>query len=142
SGPAIVPGKHGESLILQKIKTGRMPPPDRLVEASVKPVEPGEVELLEKWIAAGALEVPIRPDVATASPDPLVTEGDRNFWAFQPPRPVAIPKVRHPELTRNPIDVFILQRLEGQGIVFSKEASRGALIRRAYFDLTGLPPEP
>jgi cytochrome c553 len=142
SGPAIVPGKPDESLILKKIKTGRMPPPDRLVEASVKPVEPLEVKLLEKWIAGGAPELPIRPDIATANPDPLVTQGDRNFWAFQPPRPVAIPIVRRPELTRNPIDAFILQKLEEQGIVFSKEASRISLIRRAYFDLTGLPPEP
>src|SRR5262249_18377382 len=46
------------------------------------------------------------------------------------------------ELVRNPIDAFVLEKLEDKGLIFSKEANRSALIRRAYFDLTGLPPEP
>jgi hypothetical protein len=142
SCPAIVPGKPEESLIIKKIRAGRMPPPDRLVEASVKPVDSAEIELLEKWIAAGAPEASVQPDDASARADPLVMDSDRNYWAFQPPRPVAIPNVSHPELVRNSIDAFILQKLEDKGLVFSKEANRSALIRRANFDLTGLPPEP
>ena len=52
SGPAIVPGKPEESLLIKKIRAGQMPPRDRLVEASVKPVEPAETDVLARWIAA------------------------------------------------------------------------------------------
>ncbi|MBI1915211.1 MAG: PSD1 domain-containing protein [Planctomycetes bacterium] len=142
SGPAIVPGKPEESLLLKKIRSGQMPPRDRLVEASVKPVEPAEIDVLVHWIAAGAPEVAVTPDVATTKPDPLVTDKDRDFWSFRPPRPVAVPAVRHADRVRNLIDAFILQKLEQKGLRFSPEADRLTLLRRAYFDLTGLPPEP
>jgi hypothetical protein len=142
SGPAIVPGKPEESPLIKKVRAGQMPPRDRLVEASVKPVEPTELDVLVRWIAAGAPEVVVAPDVATATPDPLVTDKDRDFWAFRPPRPVTPPTVRHPAQVRNPIDAFILQRLEEQGLALSPEADRATLLRRASLDLTGLPPTP
>src|SRR5579885_589101 len=56
SGPAIVPGLPEKSRLVEKVRAGKMPPNDRLVEASVKPVEPAEVEVLTRWIAAGAPE--------------------------------------------------------------------------------------
>src|SRR5207237_3772172 len=59
SGPAIVPGKPDESRVLKKIRAGQMPPRDRLVEASVKPVEPAEIDVLARWIAAGAPEIAV-----------------------------------------------------------------------------------
>jgi hypothetical protein len=142
SGPAIVPGKPEESLLIRKVRSGKMPPRDRLVEASVKPVEPAEIDVLARWIAAGAPEVVIAPDVATTEPDPLVSDRDRDFWAFRPPRPVPVPAVRHIERVRNPIDAFILQKLERHGLTLAPEADRATLLRRATFDLTGLPPEP
>jgi mono/diheme cytochrome c family protein len=142
SGPAVVPGKPEKSLILKKIHEGKMPPRDRLVEASVKPVEPAEAEALSRWIAAGAPEVAVTPDVATTSPDHLVTDKDRDFWAFRPPRAVAIPAVRHPEAVRNGVDAFILQKLEQKGLSLVPQADRATLLRRACFDLTGLPPSP
>jgi mono/diheme cytochrome c family protein len=142
SGPAIVPGKPHESRILQKIHSGQMPPRDRLVEASVRPIEPAETEVLARWVAAGAPEVDLRPDVATTTPDPLVTEKDRDFWAFRAPRPVSVPAVRDARGARNPIDAFILQGLERKGLTLSPEADRATLLRRAYLDLAGLPPEP
>ncbi len=142
SGPALVPGKPDESLLIKKIRTGQMPPRDRFVEASIKPIEQNETDILIRWIAAGAPEVVVQPDVATTQPDLLVTVKDRTFWAFQAPRPVTVPKVKHAELVRNPIDAFILQKVEQKKLSLSPEADRLTLLRRASFDLTGLPPEP
>ncbi len=142
SGPAIVPGKPQASLLIKKTRAGQMPPPTRLVEASVKPIEAGEIDVLTRWIAAGAPEVVVEPDVATTRPDPLVSDRDRDFWAFRPPRPVAVPLVQRIGRVHNPIDAFILDRLEKKGLTLSPEADRATLLRRASFDLTGLPPEP
>jgi hypothetical protein len=142
SGPAVVPGQPGASLLLRKIRAGRMPPLDRLVEACVKPVEPAEADVLTRWIAAGAPEGAVTPDVTTTAPDPLVNDKDRDFWAFRPPRPVPVPAVRHADRVRNPIDAFMLQKLEQQGLTLAPEADRATLLRRVAFDLTGLPPEP
>jgi mono/diheme cytochrome c family protein len=142
SGPAIVPGQPDKSRLIQRVRAGQMPPNDRLVEASVKPVEPAEIEALARWIAAGAPEVEVAPDVATTKPDPLVTDHDRDFWAFRPPRTMSPPAVRETARVRNLIDAFLLQKLEAKGLTFSPEADRATLIRRLSFDLTGLPPEP
>jgi Protein of unknown function (DUF1549)/Protein of unknown function (DUF1553)/Planctomycete cytochrome C len=142
SGPAIVPGKPTESLLIKKVAAGQMPPPTKLVEACVKPVDASELDVLTKWIAAGAPEVKIQPDVASTTPDTLVTDKDRAFWAFQPPREVTIPTVRNTAHVCNPIDAFVLAKLEAKGLTFAPEADRATLMRRAYFDLTGLPPEP
>src|SRR5205823_4495957 len=67
---------------------------------------------------------------------------DRDFWAFQPPNAAAVPAVRHADQVRNPIDAFLLQKLEEKGLALAPEADRATLMRRACFDLTGLPPEP
>jgi hypothetical protein len=142
SGPAIVPGKPEESRLIQKIRAGAMPPPTRLVEASVKPVDPADVETLTKWIAAGAPEVDVKPDVATTVPDPLVSDRDREFWSFRTPRRPTVPTTGTSPVARNAIDAFILQTLRTKGLTLSPQADRLALLRRASFDLTGLPPEP
>jgi mono/diheme cytochrome c family protein len=142
SGPAIVPGKAEASLLVKKTRAGAMPPRERLVEASVKPIEPAEIDVLARWIAAGAPEVAIQPDVASTTPDPLVTDRDRAFWAFQPPRAAAVPAVHHAAQVSTPIDAFILHKLEQKGLTLAPEADRLTLLRRASFDLTGLPPEP
>ncbi|HKI38038.1 MAG TPA: PSD1 and planctomycete cytochrome C domain-containing protein [Gemmataceae bacterium] len=142
SGPAIVPGKPEESRLIKKVRAGEMPPRDRLVEASVKPAEPAEIDVLARWIAAGAPEVAVSPDVATTTPDPLVSDRDRDFWAFRPPRPAPVPAVRHAARVRNPIDAFLLQKLEEKGLTLAPEADRPTLMRRAHLDLTGLPPDP
>src|SRR5437870_2282312 len=67
---------------------------------------------------------------------------DRILCAFQAPRPMPAPVVRHATQVRNPIDAFILKKLEPLGLSLSAEADRATLMRRAYLDLTGLPPEP
>ena len=111
-----------------------MPPRDRLVEASVKPIEPAEIDVLARWIAAGRREVAVEPDVATTTPDPLVTDKDRDFWAFRPPPAVAVPAVRATrDRVRNPIDAFVLQKLEQKGPDASRRRPTGStLLRRAY----------
>src|SRR5262249_15964940 len=129
SGPAIVPGKPEDSLLLKKLRSGDMPPRRRIIEVSVKPIEPAEIDVLAKWIAAGAPEGSIQPDVATTEPDPLVTDKDREFWAFRAPRAVALPAVRQAERVRNPIDAFVLAKLESAGLSLSHEADRLTLLR-------------
>jgi hypothetical protein len=141
SGPALAPGAPEKSLMFQKILSGDMPPKE-LFESGVTPLVGTEIEKLKQWISQGAPEGNVKPDVAGTEPDPLVSDRDRHFWAFQPPRPVTIPSVRHQERVRNPVDAFILQKLEAKGLTLSPEADRLTLIRRACLDLTGLPPTP
>ena len=141
SGRALVPGEPEKSLILQKILAKEMPPLG-VYESGVAQPPKADVEKLKKWIAQGAPEVNVQPDVTGTQPDPLVSDHDRQFWAFQPPRPVEVPSVKHKDRVRNPIDAFILEKLEAKGLTLSPEADRLTLIRRAYFDLTGLPPTP
>jgi hypothetical protein len=142
SGPAIVVGKPNESLIVKRALAGEMPPRERLVEASIKPIESPEIDVLVRWIAAGAAEVFVSPDVATTMPDSLVSKADRDFWAFQPVRAVPVPVVRATSRLKNPVDAFIQEKLEQRQLGMAPEADRVTLIRRASFDLTGLPPEP
>ena len=142
SGPAIVLGKPEESLLIKRINAGEMPPKQKLIVVGVKPIAPAETEKVARWIRQGAPEVPSPPDVAGTAQDPLVAEKDRQFWAFQAPRRPEPPAVKHSDRVRNPIDAFVLAKLESKGLSLSPEADRLTLMRRAYFDLTGLPPEP
>jgi hypothetical protein len=125
-GPAIVPVRPQESLMIAALRqtgTLKMPPTGKLPEA--------EIELIEKWIAAGA---PGLPDTSVSAAS--------NHWAFQPPKRSAEPTVRQQSWVRNPIDRFILARLEKEGIRPSPEAGKITLLRRVYLDLTGLSPKP
>jgi len=142
SGPAIVLGKPEDSLLIKRVKAGEMPPKQKLIVVGVKPMAPAEEEKIARWIRQGAPEVPSAPDLAGTAQDPLVAEKDRQFWAFQTPRRPDPPMAKHADRVRNPIDAFVLSKLEGKGLSLSPEADRLTLIRRAYFDLTGLPPEP
>jgi hypothetical protein len=143
SGPAIIPGKPEDSLLIKKIRTEAMPPRQRLVEVSIKPIESMETETLARWIAQGAPEVNVEPDVATTTPDPLVSDRDRDFWAFKSARRQAVPDIANPKSPiRNPIDAFLVEKLQAKGLSFNPEAPKEVLLRRAHLDLTGLPAEP
>src|SRR6185503_7035496 len=107
-----------------------------------KVIAPVEIEKVTRWIAAGAPPSDIQPDVADGKPDPLVSDKDRQWWAFQTPKRPAVPQVKHGDRVRNPIDAFLLAKLEEKGLNYSPETDKLILMRRAYFDLTGLPPEP
>lgn len=141
SGPAFVPGNPSQSLMLKRIQAEEMPPRKSLVEVMVKPMEPEEVRTLTRWIELGA------PEVGADSSTPSLlgeatSKEDRAFWAFQTPHVPPLPKPTHRELVINPVDAFVLQQLEAKGLSLSPSADRLTLIRRASFDLTGLPPEP
>ncbi len=140
SGPAIIPGKPEESLLLKRIASGQMPPPKLLSEYFVRPPSDAEVDVLRKWIAGGAAGGPKQPP--SESEDRLVTAKDREFWSFQPPKRPAVPVVQHRELVRNPIDAFLLQKLEAKKLTHAPPADRLILLRRVWLDLTGLPPSP
>ena len=144
SGPAIVPGEPDQSLVVQRIRAREMPPSEREVEASLRPMSSRGLEQLVQWIALGAPEVNGDDRHEGNGSDPLVSDQDRRFWSFQPPRatPPPLPGSSEPSRLRNPVDAFIAAKLQEKGLRLSPEADRLTLIRRASFDLTGLPPEP
>jgi mono/diheme cytochrome c family protein len=135
-GPVVIKGSPDKSVMLQKVAKRQMPPPKEKDSLS-----DGEVAAIRRWIDAGG---PGNDEAANASTAaaPVVTDDDRNFWAFVPPvaAPVPEPNVQH--RVRTPVDSFLLMRLEAKGLTFSPEASRPTLLRRASLDLVGLPPTP
>ncbi|MCA9107366.1 MAG: DUF1549 domain-containing protein, partial [Planctomycetales bacterium] len=144
SGPVVVSGNPAESRLVRRVHAGEMPPRRLLVSVSVKPMEDAELRKLEAWIAAGLPPARLPPDVATLEPDSIVSDSDREFWAFQPPQPRLPPSATHTvgPSAENPIDAFLLKRLEELGFGYSSPADRATLMRRAAIDLTGIPPEP
>lgn len=133
NGPAIVRGEPPDSLLMDLVDQGQMPPgKDDQLSAE-------ELALLRRWIKAGA---PADEKIIELPPHVQVTEADRRYWAFQPPRKTVGPAVRNEARVRTSIDRFLLARLEGQGLGFSPDVNKTVLIRRAYLDLIGLPPEP
>jgi hypothetical protein len=143
SGPAMVLKAPGMSRMIQRIREEKCPPKESISRAGIEQPGEAEVALLEKWIELGAPMADIGPDVATTESDDLVTDDDRRHWAFRPPRKPAVPKIRNAEIkVRNEVDAFLAQGLIGKGLKFSPEADRLALLRRATFNLTGLPPSP
>jgi len=126
-GPAIIPGKSADSLLFHAVKRDgelKMPP-------SGKPLSAADVETIRKWIDSGA------PWSATAAPVQEAT-----WWSFKKPVRPAVPAVKDSSWVKNPIDAFVLARLEKEGLRPSPEENRRTLIRRASFDLLGLPPDP
>lgn len=140
SGPACVSGDPAASLIVQRVHSGEMPPKRELVNVSVKPMPESELNKLRRWIELGLPETPA--DEQLADPGDTVSDEDRAFWAFQPPVRPAVPRVQSMDQIANPIDAFILQKLEQHGLTLTGEAESGTLLRRVSFDLTGLPPTP
>ncbi len=138
SGPAIVPGKPDESLAIQRIEQQLCPPKGQLLKYFVKRPTATETGKFREWIAAGAPEEDIKPDIATHESDPLISDEERKHWAFQPARKIRIPDTDAP--TANPIDAFVIRKLRERKLDFSPAAGRYQLIRRAFIDLIGLPP--
>ena len=140
SGAALVPGKPDESKLYTRIVKGEMPPAAGAKALAVElPTDP-ETEKIKRWIASGA---PASQPISAASSDvmaDIVKEKDKQFWSFQPPVRPNIPQPKHAALVRNPIDAFLLKKLEEKNLSYSEEASKLALLRRVSLDLTGLPP--
>jgi mono/diheme cytochrome c family protein len=138
SGPAVVPGKPDESLLVQRVESGEMPPTKN------GKLDKEERVLLRRWVSERAL----RPTAAQDGPPApnereigsTVTDDDRRFWAFQSPERPVQPRVGSVSAMRTPIDAFLLARLEARGLTFNPEVPREVLLRRVCFDLLGLPP--
>jgi hypothetical protein len=129
---AVVPGKPHESELVRLIREGDMP-------RKGKPVPEAEIQLIERWIAAGAPTA--RPEPAQV-PDGFIAEEDRAFWSFQPLSRTTPPTPQSLSRTANPIDQFIVDRLERANLAPNPEAPKNTLIRRVALDLIGLPPTP
>ena len=132
NGPAVVPGDVEKSLLIKAVrytdKDLAMPPKD-------KKLPPERIADLEAWVKMGA------PDPRTGSGQAVTINAARH-WAFQPVSSPAPPMVKNKTWGRSPIDAFILEKLEIKKISASPVAAQRTLIRRATFDLTGLPPTP
>jgi len=118
---AIVPGDPAKSKMIERITSKdedeKMPPPK-----SGKKLTPQQIELLTRWIAQGAKW--------------------QSHWAFTKPERAPLPPIKDKRWPKNEIDYFVLNRLEKEGLKPSPEADKTTLIRRASFDLTGMPPTP
>ena len=136
SGPVVVAGEPAKSLLIEAVRYGgdtKMPPKGKLPEKAIA--------ALEKWVKQGAVWP--KDDTTPAKTRVGVSvEVAKDHWAFQPIRSPAIPEVKTKERVATSIDSFILARLEAAGLSLSPEADRHTLIRRATFDLHGLPPTP
>lgn len=128
-GPAVVAGRPDQSLLIQAVRRQgelAMPPDAPLTEQ--------QVAALNRWVELGAPWPATTPAAATRSA--------ADHWAFQPVRNPPLPAVRDTAWVRTPIDRFILARLEAENATPSPAADARTLIRRATYDLTGLPPTP
>ena len=133
SGSAIIPGNAKKSLLIERVRSEEMPPGKRKLTRD-------EISILERWIAQGAETE--QPEPKTLAAGFQVTAQEQAFWSFQPIRWPELPRVKNAKLVRTPIDAFLLRKLEEKGLSFSSEADYRTLVRRLYFDLTGLPPTP
>lgn len=134
TGPAVTPGKPEDSLLLDAIGYKdadlQMPPKgDRLTDQQVAD--------FAEWIRRGA---PDPRSLVSRGSSPAYGGVGRDHWSFLPVKAQAVPAVSDKAWCRTPIDAFILARLEGAGLRPNPQADRYTLIRRATFDLTGLPP--
>ncbi|MCC6537587.1 MAG: PSD1 domain-containing protein [Bryobacterales bacterium] len=124
-GPALVPGDAARSLLVQAVEGAgpvKMPPGNARLTGD-------EIKSLRDWVAAGA--------PWGQAPAPANT-----WWSFRKPIRPATPAVKNAGWVRNPVDAFVLAKMEAAGVQPAPEASRLALVRRAFFDLHGLPPTP
>ncbi|MCU0878875.1 MAG: PSD1 and planctomycete cytochrome C domain-containing protein [Pirellulaceae bacterium] len=138
-GPSVVIGKSDDSNVFRFISHRQKPympeGGERLPEA--------QIAAIARWIDLGApydrplVENPRDPDAWTAA---VVPDKARDYWAFRPLAAHAPPPVTDESWIRTPIDQFVLAKLEASGLTPNKQAERRALVRRAWFDLVGLPP--
>lgn len=132
NGPGVIPGRPDDSRLMHAVRYEddlKMPPKAKLPQESI--------DILAEWVKQGAAWPAAVPAGDTKTSDPLAW---KKHWSFQPIVKPALPVVKNAAWTRNEIDYFILAKLEEQGLTPSAAADRRTLLRRAYFDVTGLPP--
>ncbi len=134
SGHGVVPGKLDQSTIIEAIRyEGLEMPPDEQLPESV-------ITDFEKWVLMGAPD--LRDGKAMLIQKTIDFDQARQFWAFQPIAQPAIPAVQDADWPATDIDRFVLARLEEDGLHPVGDAEPAQLVRRVFFDLTGLPPGP
>jgi len=136
-GPVLVPGDPEKSLIIAAVRqTGalKMPRGGKLT--------PQEVADLTQWVKQGAVWPKSAPGTvfSPSLKSGIITDKQRAFWSFQPLKVVAVPEAKDSHWAKTPIDKFVLARLTVAGIQPAAQADRRTLIRRATYDLTGMPP--
>ncbi len=135
SGAVVVEGKPEESLLVEAIEYSgsiQMPPDGKLDDR--------QIQVFKKWIALG-LPWPDETTSKSSMRSPgSISDQDRQFWSFRPIQNPELPSVRRVQWPRQPLDRFILNRLEAEGLEPTVEADRRTYIRRVSFDLIGLPP--
>jgi mono/diheme cytochrome c family protein len=136
NGPAVVPGNPDKSLL---IKAVRYTDPDLQMPPRGKKLTDAQVADLVTWVRMGAPDSRL---MAKGSAPGVWSKERRNHWAFKPIRRYTPPEVQDTNWISTPVDNFILARLEKEGMKPSPPADKRTLIRRATFDLTGLPPTP
>src|SRR5579859_3924455 len=139
TGPAIVPGNPEKSLLIKAVRYAdkdlQMPPNDRQLA-------PEQIHDLETWVKMGAPDPRLAPDPSEHK-YAVDFEKAKKHWSFQPIRKPAVPRVDDPQhWAQTPVDNFILATLQTKGLTPSPQADKVTLIRRATFDLIGLPPTP
>lgn len=133
NGPVIVPGKADRSALFKLTHSGEMPKRD-------KKLTPGQVALIKRWINSGAKTA--RPEPTEIGQGSGITDEERAFWSFQPIQHPPVPETRKKDRARTPIDAFLVAAMAKQKVAFSPDAEKITLLRRASFDLIGLPPTP
>ncbi|NOY41779.1 MAG: DUF1553 domain-containing protein [Planctomycetes bacterium] len=135
SGPAIALDATEESYLLERVIAGEMPPEKKGI---AQKLSADEIALLERWVQTGANWPENRTlDLYEKTSD---VRGGRDWWSLLPVLQVTPPKVRRADLVSNPIDNFVLAKLEAADMEPAPLAGKRELIRRIYFDVIGLPP--
>jgi mono/diheme cytochrome c family protein len=135
TGPAVAPGNPGKSLLIQAIRHEgdlQMPPKKPKLSDAV-------IADFVRWVELGA---PDLREAETTASSPYDFKKAREFWAFQPVKRTDPPAVKDKRWVKTPLDQFVLAKVEANGLRPAPPASKAELIRRVYFDLTGLPPSP
>lgn len=134
SGPLVVPGKPNQSRLIRAVRFQeriKMPPAGKLPD--------DEIRILEEWVRQGAYWPPEESPLSEA-PTGASSDSGKDHWSFQPVSQPAPPAVENEDWASNPIDRFILARLEEKNLAPAAPADKLVLLRRAKFGLHGLPP--
>lgn len=134
SGPVIAPGKPERSMLWKMIENDQMPVGGKLDAA--------DKQLIKTYIEQGRFPTAEMDAAEQARESAKITPQSRNWWSFRKPIKPPLPGIKNKDQVRTPIDAFILSKLEARGWKMRPETDRVTLLRRAYFDLIGMPPAP
>jgi mono/diheme cytochrome c family protein len=138
-GPAVVPGNAEKSLLYRLITHKEEP----AMPMGMEKLGDADVAAIAQWINGLSPKAAMADEtIPTRQPGYSITEKDRQFWSFVKPLRPAPPKVKDRRWIRNEVDVYVLSRLEKNGLRPNRAATPRELLRRVYFDLIGLPPSP